>query len=516
LRTVHVYARYAKIKAASGGGKRVLAAIGIVTMNVEKLTKAITGFADYFIPAELKAERDQLNQARVFLISHIFGPFIGSTVPLALFILDPTPGFDVAVLALSILCFWVFPPLLRWTGSYRLLALLSVENLVFCILWSCYFYGGVTSPTLPWVLIIPLLAFFYIGHSIFMRMMVIGLFVLNVGVFLALYLNFPPPANDINVKQIENLGIVSMIATSLYVAMMALYFAKVYESQSELEALVREHIATAAELREATAQAERAGAAKAEFLAKTSHELRTPLNAIIGYSEILREQAQDENDPETTQDLDRIHDAGVHLLRLINEILDLAKIDAGKMEVFEEPCVVEQTINCVVDACKNAAVAQRDKISVSVAANVGERLLDEHKFRQVVLQVVENAVKFTKDGTITIDAHVVSTVSGDRLIVSVRDTGCGIAPGNLATLFEQFSVLGDTSGTKYGGTGLGLALSRKLCRLLGGDITAASELGHGSTFTIEIPARLAVAEIKPVMGAGQSAQRSRPSDLAAA
>lgn len=455
-------------------------------MGFERLTRAITDYADKFIPQDMKSDQESLNQARVFLISHLFGPFIGSTVPLAFFLLNPSPGFDVLVLALSILGFWIFPPLLQRTGRYRLLALLSVQNLIFCIFWSCYFYGGIASPTLPWVLIIPLLAFFYIGQSAFMRSMVIGMFTGNVAIFLALYLSFPPPPMTIPMHQIENLGIVSMIATSLYVAMMALYFAKVYESQSELEGIVRDHLTTAAELRRATAQAERAGAAKAEFLAKMSHELRTPLNAIIGYSEMLREDAAFEGDGQTALDLERIHDSGVHLLKLINEILDLAKIDAGKMEVFEEEVLLSDLVRSVADAYREAAKAAGNVLSVQIASDLDIVCLDRQKVHQILSQIVDNAVKFTKNGIVSIEC---ASTGVDAFTITVRDTGCGMAADDLAELFEHFTVLGDASTSKYGGTGLGLALSRKLSRLLGGDISAQSRINEGSIFAVKLPLR---------------------------
>jgi signal transduction histidine kinase len=458
-------------------------------MDLTKAVKRITDLADYYIPDDLKSDRDHHNQARVFLISHLFGPFIGSTVPLALYILSPKPSFDIAVLAVSILGFWIFPPLLKYTGAYRTLALISVQNLIFCILWSCYFYGGIASPTLPWVLIIPLLAFFYIGSSAFMRSAVIGMFVANGGVFLYMYGYYPPPGNGIPMTQIENLGIVSMVATSIYVAMMASYFAKVHESQAELEALVREHMATAAELREATTAAEYAGAAKAEFLAKMTHELRTPLNAIIGYSQMLREDAVEEGDQETISDLDRIHDAGVHLLRLINEILDLAKIDAGKMQIFEEETCIADVIRCAADLARPAAQQNGNVMNVQVDPAIGNVMIDQQKLEQILSQIIDNAVKFTKSGIVSIVAEIEPKGGADILRIAVSDTGCGISEADLAQLFEQFTVLGDSSSSKYGGTGLGLALSRKLSVLMGGHITVTSAVGKGSTFVAAFPVR---------------------------
>ncbi len=457
-------------------------------MNLATLTSVTTGIADYFIPPAIAADPDRRNQARVFLISHLFGPFIGNSVPLALYVLDPKPGIEIAVLAASITGFLAFPILLKLTGLYRTLAVLSVQNLLFCILWSCYFYGGVTSPTLSWVLIIPLLAFFYIGHSMMMRALVISLMVANFAVFLNIYVHFPPPKHHIPMAAIENLGIISMVATSIYVTMMALYFAKVFETQSSLEELIGEHLARAEELRGATAEAERASAAKADFLAKMTHELRTPLNAIIGYSQMLHEDAQADGDTESANDLDRIHKAGVHLLHLINEILDLAKIDAGKMEVFLQPLSFAHSIREIIDEMRPEAERKGNILNLSVAPEIGICMLDDQKVRQIVHQLVDNALKFTNQGLVSVTADIEEREDGDRRIrLAVRDTGCGIGPDDLGRLFQQFTVLGDASSSKYGGTGLGLALSRKFCHLLGGDISATSELGRGSIFTIRLP-----------------------------
>jgi signal transduction histidine kinase len=469
-------------------------------MNLATLASITTGIADYFIPPRIAADPDQRNQARVFLISHLFGPFIGNSIPLALFVLDPNPGMEIAVLAASITGFLAFPVLLKLTGLYRTLAVLSVQNLLFCILWSCYFYGGVTSPTLSWVLIIPLLAFFYIGHSPIMRGLVIGLMFTNLAVFLTVYVNFPAPQHHIPMEAIENLGIISMVATAAYVTMMALYFAKVFEAQSSLEELIGEHMRRADELRSATAEADRASAAKADFLAKMTHELRTPLNAIIGYSEMLHEDAKEEGDDESAADLDRIHKAGVHLLHLINEILDLAKIDAGKMEIFAQEVTLADTVREVADSLRGQAAERGNVVDIAIAPAVGSCLLDEHKLRQILQQLLDNALKFTSQGLISISAELEGCgADGQRIRLAVRDTGCGIADADLDRLFEQFTVLGDASSSKYGGTGLGLALSRKLCQLLGGDISATSELGRGSTFTVTLPL------VRPLSTAGRQA-----------
>src|ERR1700733_1644822 len=144
---------------------------------------ALDRLVNYFIPADIAADRDTRNRAHVFLVSHILGPFIGSVVPITIYLLDPEPGYEVAVLAASIISFWAFPFVLRAGVPYNPLALVSIENLIFCILWSCYFYGGVTSPTLAWVLVIPLLAFFYLGSSTKLRLTFQAMFVVYVAIF---------------------------------------------------------------------------------------------------------------------------------------------------------------------------------------------------------------------------------------------------------------------------------------------------------------------------------------------
>jgi signal transduction histidine kinase len=443
---------------------------------------------EWFIPPDLAAEKETRKQVRIFLISHLFGPFIGNAVPLALYILDPTPGYDVAVLALSITGFWVFPFVLRAIGRYKLLALLSVQNLIFCILWSCYFNGGVTSPTLPWVLTIPLLAFFYLGPEPSLRLTVLGMFAANLAGIAALYALGHSVPNDMPLASVQGLGIVSTVATALYVTMMAFYYAKIFASGLELESEMRGHLATAAELRRATAAAERAGAAKAEFLAKMSHELRTPLNAVIGYSQILLEDAAEEGDTNSAADLERIHEAGQHLLKLVNEVLDLSKIEAGRMELLNEEIDFACLIRDTAERYRAMAAKGGNELSLELHDRLGTVVCDAQKLEHALAQILENACKFTERGRITVSAVRKPTRFGDEVAVTVRDTGIGIDRDRLSGLFEKFTVAHDATASKYGGTGLGLALSRMMCRLMGGEISVESETGVGSAFTIRIPA----------------------------
>jgi signal transduction histidine kinase len=454
-----------------------------------KFAKLIAGLdclVNYFIPPAIAADRDARNRAHVFLVSHILGPFIGNVVPLALYVLDPAPGYQVAVLALSITAFWIFPFVLRAGAPYNPLALVSIQNLIFCILWSCYFYGGVTSPTLPWVLVIPLLAFFYLGSSKSLRLIVMAMFAANLAIFSGFYLFGYPIKNELPIAAMQGLGLVSTVAASLYVAMMALYYAKIQASQTELESEMRQHMATAAALRLATQEAERAGAAKAEFLAKMSHELRTPLNAVIGYSQILLEDAEDDGDSESVADLNKIHTAGQHLLKLVNEVLDLSKIEAGKMELNLEQIDLAGLFGEIVKAATPAARKNGNEIISAIAPNLGTALCDARKFRNMAGQLLDNAAKFTHSGKIEFVAERLLDGPSDELVIDIIDTGIGIASDQITNLFEKFTVADDASTSKYGGTGLGLALSQKLCKLMGGEIFVESEVGKGSRFTIRM------------------------------
>jgi hypothetical protein len=182
-------------------------------------------FLDWFIPPPLSRERDMRQRAHMFLLSHIFGPFLGNVISVYLYFLDPHPGFALITLALSISAFWVFPVLLRLTGRYTLLSVLSVQNLTFAILWGCYHYGGVSSPFLPWLLTVPLLAFFYLGPAYRARLIVLGVVALNlVGfyVFYALNQEFP---QHVPLSSLQGIGIVSSLCAAVYVSMMAVYYA---------------------------------------------------------------------------------------------------------------------------------------------------------------------------------------------------------------------------------------------------------------------------------------------------
>jgi len=241
------------------------------------------------------------------------------------------------------------------------------------------------------------------------------------------------------------------------------------------------------ELLDARRTAETANQAKSRFLASMSHELRTPLNAIIGYSEMLQEDARDANQDDLVPDLEKIHSAGKHLLTLINDVLDLSKIEAGKMELYLEDLELTALVRDVATTIEPLATQNGNRLVVEGADDLGVVRTDGTRFRQVLLNLLSNSCKFTKDGTISLQAARVPGVSGDEIVITVADSGIGMTPEQLDRLFQAFAQAEASTASKYGGTGLGLAITREFCRLMGGDVTVASEPGVGSTFTVRLP-----------------------------
>jgi signal transduction histidine kinase len=223
-----------------------------------------------------------------------------------------------------------------------------------------------------------------------------------------------------------------------------------------------------------------------------SHELRTPLNAIIGYSEMLQEEAADLGNPSFAQDLQKIHVSGRHLLVLIDDVLDLSKIEAGRMQVFTERLDVAALVAGVVAVADPLMKTKDNRLVVESEGALGSLNTDVTKVRQVMLNLLSNAAKFTERGTITLT--VLAEPGGTSVAFSVRDTGIGMTPEQMGRLFQEFSQAEAGTYRNYGGTGLGLAVSRKLAHILGGDVSVESTPGVGSTFTFTVPREVPTAE----------------------
>ena len=251
-------------------------------------------------------------------------------------------------------------------------------------------------------------------------------------------------------------------------------------------------------LQKAKEAADSANRTKSAFLASMSHELRTPLNAIIGYSELVKEELTDDGQERLVPDVMKIGQAGNHLLELINDILDLSKIEAGKMTFHLEDFGIKPLVDQVASTIKPLVVKNGNQLEIECPEEIGVMHADQTKVRQTLLNLLSNACKFTENGVITLRVARVPSVGRDpaldsgpsSLVFTVTDTGIGMTPEQRGKLFDAFSQAESDTSKKYGGTGLGLAISRRLCRLMGGDLTVTSEYGKGSSFTVQLPSKV--------------------------
>jgi signal transduction histidine kinase len=243
-------------------------------------------------------------------------------------------------------------------------------------------------------------------------------------------------------------------------------------------------------LQHARDAAEAASAAKSAFLASMSHEFRTPLNAIIGYTEMLKEQMEDEQHNDLIPDLLRVLTASRHLLALINDVLDLSKIEAGRLELELTEFDFEEMVSNVVHTSSALAASRGNKLVVDAPHRIGTVHQDRTRLQQVLLNLIGNASKFTEKGELRLRVALERNAGAAQLVLQVQDTGIGMTPEQLSRLFQEFSQAEASTARKYGGTGLGLAISQRLCGLMGGGITVESELGLGTTFTVRLPAHI--------------------------
>ena len=444
----------------------------------------LSAFLDYFIPPRLQVQPDAHRRARMFMLSHAFGPLLGNTIPLYLhFVLHYEMDYRFWIFFASIMMFWTYPFILRWTKRYQTIAFISIQNLIFCILWACYSYGGIASPFLSWALIIPLLSFFYLPAAGMIRNVLLLQIFASVGFFGWLVVSgFPFPA--VNLDQFQLIGIISTVSVSAYVVMMAVYFANIFQEQATFERELGALAANADNLMNLTAAAHEATLAKSNFIASMSHELRTPLNAVIGYSQILLDDAREDGDEAFEEDVSRILGAGTHLLRLVNDILDFSKIEAGKMILQESTGTLSNRI-ATLAAEAGETLETGWTLTYDIETNA-ELALDWHALGKAVQHVVFG---IAADGTPG-EIHMAVRADHERVRIWVRDPNIHDEQVDPKALFDVFSDGSDDSATKYGGVGISLALGLKFVQFIGGNISVETDLEHHRVFAITVPAEI--------------------------
>jgi signal transduction histidine kinase len=445
---------------------------------------------DWFIPERAKRTKSDLGRARTFVFTHLIGPVTGQSIAAFLLLADPSPDSHIAVIAGGIGLFAILPFILKLTGSLRLVAVISVETLIAVTLFGAYFYGGVSSPFLPWLLIALLNGLFYLSDRPFS---VLGIFAINFAVFLAVWMVTGALPDRMPMERMSLVGLVSVASATLYMAWVAIYYGLLLASESALQREVLRHRNTAERLLAAKDKAEKANKDKSIFLAKMSHELRTPLNAVIGYSEILLEDCEPAADAQRHKDLGRINAAGKHLLSLVADVLDISRIEANALHLNVERFNLPRLIDAVAATSQVLLERNHNQLVLSIDPAIEFMESDETKMRQALLNLMSNAAKFTKQGVVELSARRYRGAGGDWVEIAVRDTGIGIAVEDMKTLFQDFRQIHVASNRGGEGTGLGLALTQRLCALMGGGISVDSELGHGACFTIRVPERLSPA-----------------------
>jgi signal transduction histidine kinase len=441
---------------------------------------------DYFVPPHARDEWSSYMMVRTFVFLHLFGPLLGHSVIFFLYSASEEIGWVFWTLEINLCFFWLMPFLVRKTGALTLPATLSVQALVTLSLFGSFFYGGISSPFLPWLLIALLLGFFYLADR--PRVVMTG-----VAVQLCLFLIARQAYGDfpmlIPLQSLWIVNLISILSALIYMTLVALYYENVMRESSALQEAADVQRQKAEELREAMLKAAQASHQKSIFLAKMSHELRTPLNAVIGYSEMLRDELEEGCDSEQkAADLDRINAAGRHLIALVNDVLDLERIEAEDQAVHNEEIDLAELVEEVVATVAPLIKVQDNRLELQICPNPGRIVSDPLKLRQSMLNLLSNAAKFTSKGVITLTLMRIQGRGGDRILIEVRDTGIGISKEGLQKLFQNFSQAEANTSSRYGGTGLGLALTRRFCQSMGGGVEVESEPGVGSSFKIEIPA----------------------------
>ena len=440
---------------------------------------------DWFIPEKIRLNRTDWALARTFVFTHIFGPLIAQPLWIYIYIMTSRIDATLLILICAICSFWLLPLLLRQTGNMWLVSLISFQLLGMTTLFGSYHYGGFNSPFLPWVAVTLMLGLFYLSKNI---PLVLALFAVNVAVFMAFVVARPMP-DSIPIEEMRILGWLSLGSATIYMTWMSLYYSVVVTMKAEFEVEALRSRAASEELERARARAEANMREKIGFFSKMSHELRTPLNAIIGYSEILMEELDDDTGPQNTRakDVRGINSAGKHLLSLVANVLDSDGIEDETLVVHPVDFTLGQLCDSVVANARPMIEKNGNAFQVHCVQADKALHTDARKVRQIAINLLGNAGKFTTDGTVRLEMVIEAGSHDDDLRMSVMDTGIGIPEDAQDRLFGEYQQADPSVPSRFGGTGIGLSLSRQLCILLGGQISFVSRVNQGTTFTVTLP-----------------------------
>jgi signal transduction histidine kinase len=443
---------------------------------------------NWFIPTEFIHGRTNIELARVFVFTHLFGPLIAQPMVIYLYLVSPEITFPLEVMIIGINSFLLLPFVMRWTGNMTISALLSFQGLASISLFGTLYYGGFSSPFLPWLIVSLLLGFFYLSKK---ALLVLGLFAADIAVFL-FFLAWKGLPNTVPIADLRFLGWLSIVAAMVYMSWMALYYARMIALRTELQTEAERFRNTVLELEKARSIAEKISGQRSVFFAKMSHELRTPLNVIIGYSEILLEDCSEKDGlhRQCAKDLSRINSAGKHLLSLVAEVLDSEKIEKDVTSIDVTEFTVGQLCDDVSANAMPLITKNGNRFVLDCPVRDDVLFTDRTKVLQILINLLSNAGKFTNNGTVTLHLSVEKGASDSRLYAYVRDTGIGISSSVLPKLFQDYIQADASISNRFGGTGIGLAITRKFSILLGGEVRVSSKPGEGSCFTLDIPAKL--------------------------
>ena len=437
------------------------------------------------IPATLLATHETRLRARTLVVGSL-GLSVCALIINVVRMVTAPPDLNLVITFLTVLALGLLPYLQYRTGSYRIPAGLITAFLLVTLPTYIILLGVFPAPALLVYPIVPLLAAFFLGP-------VVGLVsaAALAGATLVLGSLLPHPDPELLATLSRTFMVVGALAT-----LMSAHLAWVYEgARKQAEAELR---ALNVALEEARQLAEAANRSKTEFLRHVSHELRTPLNSILGHGELLREELAESGQDSLVADVTRISDAGEHLLALINELLDISRIEAGAVDLDLTAMDLHELLTKVADTMRPLASAQHTELKLAVAGSLPPVVSDARRLRQVLLNLVSNACKFTERGEITLGAasSASSASSVGEVHLWVRDTGIGMTPEQLAKIFEPFVQVDSSLERREKGSGLGLSIARRLVELLGGRIAVTSEYGRGTEFGVWLPLR-AVTQAAP-------------------